>query len=456
MRFFILLLSAYSAWGQIAITYASASGTTYQNTLLFNTATVGYQITFSAPSATSVSGASFYSTARATANVDALTANVIEVFGNTIGGVVTYTDVSDLVNLTNHNLANGDKVHFSTATTLPTGLVLNADYYVCNATTTTFQVDDSAGCGSIVTDFSGSSGTQYVSKIVATSTTFTPSPVTSATWIDFSSFSAHTLVAGRKYAVQFLNTEGAPGTDTVTIAYLSSEAPSLNPVIQGSIVGSVASTTAQAVGTNVSGRATGYVELASGLKIGNTVYNNESSSNMRINGTRRAGVKFTTPSNVSYNVQKLGVQIRNTLATTTTPKTLTMELYSIGSSTDTLVDSCDVSLLAGTTNNINAQWCYLGTARALNTGSSYRLVAFATGSAGDSSNYIVMPSFTYRSSETTDIPLSIQATYCASSCTTTANWTNEAAKTSSLILGLDSTTPYAPISANGGSFVVAQ
>lgn len=461
MRHLILLLAACSAWGQIAITYANNSGVAGVNTATLNSVSSGFGVVFTAPTATSVTGLSLYSTARATANVDALTANVYEMSTASLGITVTYTDASDLVNATAHNFQNGDTLRFNATTTLPAGILINTTYYVCNRTDTTIQIDDDSGCGSIVTDFSGSAGTQLAAKLVSSSTTFSPSPVTAATWVDFSSFSAHTLVAGRRYAAMLNNTEAVPATDSITMAYMDKEAPTLVSQVQGSVSGGliVSVASAQGFALAVSSRSTGYVELASGVKIGNSVITNESSSNMRINGTRRVGSRFTVPSNISYNVNRLGFQTRGSSNTSTQPKTLTLELYSIGAGTDTLVDSCDISLsVAASAMSPVAGWCYRSSSSGLTPGGHYRLVATAGSGAGDASNYIIGNSFLFRSGQTVDIPLSIQATYCAATCTTTANWTDETAKTSSLLIGLDDTTPYAPVSGGvgGGSFVVAQ
>ena len=455
MRIIILLLAACSAWGQIALNYVNQQGSTAYATVTNLNASVGaYSVVFTAPTATSVTGLAVYSNTRGSANVDSLRAQLVEASGSTVGQTVTYTDGSDLVNLTNNTLTNGDEVRFAAATTLPAGIAINTAYYVCNRTATTFQIGNDAGCGSLVTDFSGSSGAQYVVKVIAASTTFTPSPITAGTWIDFTSFSSNTLVAGRKYAVMVINTEAVPATDSVSIQYTVGEHPNLIGNAYGGHTGVAALTTAQAMATVINLRPTGYVTLASGVKLGSPFFTGSTAdSNARINGNREVGNKFTTPANVSLNVLRIGVQT-GTATGTTFPTSFTLKLYSVGGGgTDTLIDSCTGSLLSN-----GATICNLSTVRALSPATEYRIAIAADGGSGDASNYVTARMYEFRSGETWEVPLSIQQSYCAGTCTTTANWTNVSTRVTPMVIYLDDSTPFASTGggSTGGSFVVAQ
>ena len=453
---YLLFLAVCSVWGQeIAVNYTTVSGTSGGVGQVLNGADDGYGLIFTAPTATSVSGVSVYASAVGTANVDTLRVQIQEMMGTFPAAVVTYTDASDLVNLANNVLSNGDVLRFSTATTLPAGISATTDYYVCSTTSSTFQIDDSVGCGSVVTDFSGSSGAQYAMKIVATSTTFSPSPATASSWIDFSTFSAHTLVAGRKYIAMVLNTEAVPATDTITIMHMFGEYPQLGAYWQGGAPGSVVATAAKGAATTPSVAPTGYVTLASGYISGSAVYGSELSSNMRVNGTRRIGSKFTTPANVKYNIWGLGMQVRS--ASNNFPKSMDLELYAVGASTDTLVSSCTATAPQYAVA-VTGWTCALSSATALSASTVYRLAATATSAAGDSSNYLSITGWLRRASTSFDNTLAVQATYCAATCTTTANWTDETNKSAPFMLLLDSTTPYATQSSGttGCSFVVTQ
>lgn len=125
-----------------------------------------------------------------------------------IGGTaktVTYDDPNDKVLLTAAStyLSNGDKIAFQAATTLPVGIPTKvSEFYVCNVTTTDFQIDDDSGCGSVVTDFSGSSGTQNVRKILGSTSTISASPTTNS-WIRATGLSV-SIQAGVPYWLTYI------------------------------------------------------------------------------------------------------------------------------------------------------------------------------------------------------------------------------------------------------------
>lgn len=129
---------------------------------------------------------------------------------------VTYTDASDVVSFTGHPFSNGSKVRFGAATSLPAGIAANTTYYVCNSAANTFQIDDDSGCASLVTDFSGSSGTQAVRWFLEESSTVTTTP-TGAENVEFTGFTT-ALTAGTFYAIAVRNANGTPGTNYPTFA----------------------------------------------------------------------------------------------------------------------------------------------------------------------------------------------------------------------------------------------
>lgn len=459
MRVLIFFLAACSAWGQsnIAVTYVTRAGTTNGANVNINSNNAAYGNTFSPNANDSVSEYSLYIGSVGTANVNLLTAEVFQMLGPQIGSSVTYTDASDLVNLANNPLVDGDRVKFVGATSLPAGLSADTVYYVCSATSTTFQIDDDSGCGSVVTDFSSSSGTQTVARWIASSTTFTPSPATSTSWLTFSTFSSHTLVSGRRYAVLMRNIEAIPGTDSIRVDYNAGEAPSMGAYWVNGVNSGLTSTAAtRGLASNAFGLYTGYVTLSNGEKHGNPIYSISADPNARIHGTREIGAKFTTPANLKYNVAGVGLQIRGASGSTF-PRVVELKLYSVGVGTDTLLGSCDASMIVG--NSSTSIRCQLSSTVTLSASSAYRLVGAASGSpAGDSSNFLLLSGFLFRAGETWDNPLSVALTYCAATCTSTANWTDSTTQTAAFALFLDQTTPYASQSSGsaGGAYVVAQ
>lgn len=76
--------------------------------------------------------------------------------GNGVTGAVTFQDSGDTVTKNGHGLLDGDIVRFSVITTT-TGISVDTDYYVVNATTNTFKVSATEGGSALplTTDGSG-------------------------------------------------------------------------------------------------------------------------------------------------------------------------------------------------------------------------------------------------------------------------------------------------------------
>lgn len=451
LRLLAFLLASLTALAQpnIAVSYGIPGTGSGVNILNMNNSSSAAGVGVATGiSSVSVSKLFLYVDSVGSVNVDTLTAEVYRMLSASIGTTVTYTDASDLVNLTNHPFTNGDMVRFVGATSLPTGINIDTTYYVCSATANTFQIDDNSGCGSIVTDFSGNSGTQTVAWYIANSTTFTPSPATGATWLEFSSFSAHTMEPNTRYAVIMRNTEANPATDWIKLTYLNSETPSMDAWWQtGGSAGALFTSSARGLTVALGSKNTAYVELSNGEKYGSTFTNVTTSTNGRINGTREVGVTLTTPANIRYNIAGLGTQIVSSSGSTP-PISITLKLYSVGSTTDTLIDSCVAPFnIAG----VLGVRCFFATTVEVNPSTKLRVVSMATSNTGDASNYINSRIYTFRSGADFDIPMTIRFNYCASSCTTTANWIEDTINTAPFALLLDNTTPYE--STGGGGSV---
>jgi hypothetical protein len=201
---------------------------------------------------------------------------------------VTYTDASDIVNLTGHPFANGDAVRFGAATTLPAGLTANTTYYVCSAATNSFQVDDSAGCGSVVTDFSGSSGAQTVRHLLQETNTVTAAP-TGAQNVEITGFST-ALTAGESYAVSIRHVN--TGSSTVTVGAVSVASGSLpwvsfpaqySATSMGSVLALTTATTLRSF----------RLEFSDGSFLGSITNGANTSEN--VYGTAVAGARITAP-----------------------------------------------------------------------------------------------------------------------------------------------------------------
>ena len=84
--------------------------------------------------------------------------------GISTAAAVTFTDVGDLVNWTNHGLINGSLIRFSTIVTT-TGIVTTTSYYVVNATTNSFQVAATLGGAALPLTTDGT-GTMYYQTFI--------------------------------------------------------------------------------------------------------------------------------------------------------------------------------------------------------------------------------------------------------------------------------------------------
>jgi len=76
----------------------------------------------------------------------------------TIGTATITIAAPGVVTATSHGLANGFKVYFTTTGALPTGITASTEYFVVNATTSTFQISATFG-GTAITTTGTQSGT---------------------------------------------------------------------------------------------------------------------------------------------------------------------------------------------------------------------------------------------------------------------------------------------------------
>jgi hypothetical protein len=222
-------------------------------------------------------------------NAGDLHAEVVKVVPSWVPtATVTYTDASDIVNYTAHPFVNGDTVRFTAAsglaTDVPDGIDINTTYYVCNKNTNDFQIDDSAGCGSVVTDFSGSTGTQAVRNTLAVSTTVTSVP-TGAAVVEFTGFS-QSLTINNTYVILFYNKNGTPGSN-----YVQYKAWGMPQTACGGYFGTISSTSGLTTTAAQKVCGTGVVlEYSDGSVYGSMV---TSSTTQSVYDTAAAGARYS-------------------------------------------------------------------------------------------------------------------------------------------------------------------
>lgn len=414
---------------------------------------------FVATEATSVSAASFYVAARSTANIDLLRAEVVtaEVDSSTQLRpirAVTANATADTVTRAFQYLANGDVVRFISDNTLPAGITANTSYYVCNLSSTTLQIDDDSGCASVVDITDTGTGNHYMRVWKAEATTFSATPVPASGWIDFSSFSAHTFVAGMRYAVIVMNAEAAPGTDYPTFRRSATDASggSISPSETGTFEYNFDPSWGHVLAVPGIGR---YVTFASGAVEGSPVATGYQNSG-EISGTKEAGAYIPALANTTAKLRNVFL---NVLKNGSPTADLQIKIYKVGSTTDTLIETltsyASTAVTTGTAFGSGENMpVALTSALALDGTAAYRIVGYCA--TCDGSNHYHVVGLDVRNDATARklVPLSqggtgIQFTACNASCTTTANWTQTNTGVPLVGMYLDYASPFAACA--GGS-----
>lgn len=233
MKLIMIILLAACLYGQsfspLTQDYTMAGATGAVSSQAVNAATTWGGYLYIPSNSKTLNKASFYVSAvsgtLASSDIRAEVLGFLGASNLSFSTTVTYTDGSDTVNYTAHPFVNGDAVAFSqTGGALPAGIANDTTvYYVCNATANDFQIDDSVGCGSIVTDFSGSSGTNAVRRLMDASATVTATP-TGAAWVEVTGLTT-SLIAGSPYLIVVRNVNGTPASNNFTIRYLNDSIP---------------------------------------------------------------------------------------------------------------------------------------------------------------------------------------------------------------------------------------
>lgn len=301
---------------------------------------------------------------------------------------VSFNDSTDTITVSNGvgPLANGQMVMFSNTSgpsSLPAGVSAETVYYVCNKGTT-IQIDDDPGCASVVTDFSGSSGTSLLRRVLQVSTTVTSTP-TGAAWVESIGFST-SLVIGTSYAILIRNMNPTPTSNYFTV--MMPYAPAVGAAMPSSTValGWVSSGAYGGSASAVGGNAAGYrLEYAGGSYEGLPLESVALSD--YIAGATLVGTRYVMPAGVSPRVKCLALAV----ATNSTPAAdLTILLYTGANGSEALAGSSEamqqIYVPSGTATNVRMA-CF-STAVTLAAGSVVRVMGSSAGSSG-SNGYLL-------------------------------------------------------------------
>jgi hypothetical protein len=171
------------------------------------------------------------------------------------------------------------------------------------------------------------------------------------------------------------------------------------------------------------------------------------STNYRIYSTRQAGSVFITPTNGSMNVRGCFLTVSHVSTPTGSAQCL---LYQdSGTSQTLLATSVSQYAPADAETAINSRWTpfYFSAPVALSPNTKYRVVMAETANADAATLYWIAETASVQSDAATLALLpfggTLRGTYCVSTCTTTANWTDDPLNLPVAALILDASAPFA-------------
>lgn len=304
---------------------------------------------------------------------------------------VTYDDTADEIDLTPHNLADGDIVMFSAATALPAGLAAFTEYFVCNADADSIQLDNAdATCMSLVTDYSGSSGTQALRHVLEVSTAVTTTP-TGAALVEHTDFST-ALARSRGYALMTHNANGTPATNNFTFArgLAAGGISSLAAVLHQQDTTTFSST----LGTSFSSVGQAYYRLAfadasfAGVPIAGVAAGSSVATDDRIYNDDEVGTRYTFAGDTNLEVLGVRMCMQRIGTPTAGPR---YRIYTGANSSETLAGTTE-TITAGDTT-VSVTFCpamYFATPVTLTPGVVFRVVGSPT-ATGDASSAAYAP-----------------------------------------------------------------
>lgn len=372
---------------------------------------------------------------------------------------VTYNDSTDVVIPTGGNYYTAGNQVTLLFGTGPAGVTYNALYYVCNPNATDFQIDNDADCMSPVTDFSGSSGSQRIARVLERSTTIDSTP-TGAGWRTMTFNTAITY--GTQYGFKISNVTGTPASNNFTIATGPSVTGGLsaNPRVStalgtdgvtngvimacssGATCGSAPRTAFYRVGFSDSSYA--------GQPFTASVSGSGIASGDRIQGTVEIGARFVVPTGISAKVRCIFIPVNRVNSATAN---LQMRLYTGADSSESLVATSNARSFPEVTTGVTSWPFCFSSAVDLPSGTVVRAMLSPASSGDTSTNYYSTTVMTIQNSaESKALVLggAMKAKFDGSS-----TWTYTDTEFVPFQLILDVTTPFNTQSSGGGSFVYA-
>lgn len=300
---------------------------------------------------------------------------------------VTYSDAADTITVAGGTgpLANGQTVMFSNTSgdaSLPAGISASTVYYICNKSGTTIQIDDDSGCASVVTDFSGASGTSILRRLLQASTTVTTTP-TGAAWVEVTGFST-ALSGGTPYALLIRNMNAVdPALNYFVV--MQPYAPAVGASLPSATValGWVSSATYGGDASQSGGHSGGYrLEYSDasfeGLPLESVALSDHAA------GTTIVGSRYVIPAGIAPRVKCIALAV----ATDGTPAAdLVVKLYTGADGSESLAGTSEAmgQNYVSSSTATNGRMACFSSAVALSANSVVRVMASSEGSTGTNS-----------------------------------------------------------------------
>jgi hypothetical protein len=234
---------------------------------------------------------------------------ILKDINGTATAAVTVQDTGDTVTITAPTILNTDVVRFTTTANGITGSdatpPVDIDYYVCNRSGTTFQIDaTSSACAAIVPITSD--GSNYVRDIRDATATVTTTP-TGALWVEWTGLTK-SLTGGTQYRGILRNMNAVPASNYAAFQTLAQYTWPVAIGLSGSATiangwSVVWSADAGATWGSGPGFSAIRLEYAGSLFEGIPIQNIAIETTNMVYAAREVGDVFTTPANAIWNVR---------------------------------------------------------------------------------------------------------------------------------------------------------
>lgn len=315
---------------------------------------------------------------------------------------VTVDTSLDKLTLSNPAFPNGDRVAFTTSTgnaNLPAPLTDTTLYYVCNVTSSDFQISTASDCSSIVDITSAGTGTIQVRWVVDVSTTTTAAVANGI--VENTSFTA-SVSAGVHYVFLFRNSHATPASNNWTFRYYITTGPA-EATVMGNLSIARASPSWTSLTATTSGTTAGTpgwygmrVEMSGsvfyGIPLTNSVTTTNIASGDRVQDKVEVGTRYVVPANANYRFKGIGTCLTRQGSPTADVQ---LRVYTGANGSETLAaTSASQSRILYGSGNSACSYFYFSSVVQLSANTVFRVMISPTVTGDTTTNYFSMGIYT--------------------------------------------------------------